>query len=132
MRIIADDCASRYPEEACGILIGTPGNLAQVVEVRPAANVWDGEDEKNRRYLLDPRAQLAAERDAASVGRAVIGFYHSHPDAAPVPSERDRAAAWPVYIYLIVNVTAGKAGDSRAWTLDPAAAAFRPVLLQII
>jgi len=133
MQVIGGDCAARYPEEACGILIGrADGNELCITEARPAANVWDEDDEKKRRYLIDPHAQLAAERDAAAAGLAVIGFYHSHPDAAPVPSERDRAAAWPVYVYLIVNVTTGEVGDAQLWALEPAGEALVPVPLRIV
>ena len=47
----------------------------------------------------------------------MIGIYHSHPDSPAKPSEYDRVHAWPVYVYVIVSVKAGKADDVKAWTL---------------
>ncbi|MGB3768919.1 MAG: metal-dependent protease of the PAD1/JAB1 superfamily, partial [Phormidesmis sp.] len=35
-----------------------------------------------------------------------------------VPSECDRAQAWPTYAYVIVSVCNGKAVDIQNWALD--------------
>lgn len=49
----------------------------------------------------------------------MIGFYHSHPEHPAIPSECDRELAWPEYIYPIVSVPQGCAGDISGWSLDP-------------
>ncbi len=70
------------------------------------------------RYLVDPeslRRALAAEEGG---GPRVLGFYHSHPDAPPLPSETDRELAWPWYHYVIIRVAAGEPEETRAWELD--------------
>ncbi|MFW6088471.1 MAG: Mov34/MPN/PAD-1 family protein [Gemmatimonadota bacterium] len=105
-----------YPHEVCGLLIGEarPDGV-RVRTVRQAPNL---ENERAAdRYELDPRAFLAADEQARAAGFDIVGFWHSHPDAAAVPSETDRAAAWPGYIYLIVSVQAGSATDLRVWSL---------------
>ena len=51
-------------------------------------------------------------------GARVLGFYHSHPDALPLPSETDRELAWPWYLYVIIRVAAGEPEETRAWELD--------------
>ncbi len=106
-----------YPNEACGVLIGT-GDAAErtVAEVRRARNL-----EPRRStdfYVLDPEAFLAADREAREDGLDIVGFWHSHPDSPAVPSETDRARAWPGYVYVIVSVRSGRAGEIRAWTLE--------------
>jgi proteasome lid subunit RPN8/RPN11 len=53
--------------------------------------------------------------DAGSRGLEIIGFYHSHPDHAAIPSATDAALAWEAYCYLIVPITAQGAGAPRAW-----------------
>ncbi len=119
--------ARDYPREACGILLGRVEGRSRVVEgFRSTANRWAGRDD---RYEIDPsslRHALEAEEDG---GSRVIGFYHSHPDSLPVPSETDRKMAWPWYYYLIVRVVAGEAEDARAWELDVESGRFaeRPV-----
>ncbi|MFW6084565.1 MAG: Mov34/MPN/PAD-1 family protein [Gemmatimonadota bacterium] len=105
-----------YPVEACGLLIGKRvGDEVWIRSVREAANLES--DRAATRYELDPQAFLAADREARRMGLDVVGFWHSHPDAPPVPSETDLAAAWPGYVYMIVSVEAGTAKEIRVWSL---------------
>ena len=119
-----------YPEECCGVLIGGAGVEPPRVElVREIANVH--EDERRRRFLLDPRQHLVAQKEARSRGLAVIGVYHSHPDHAAQPSEHDRRHAWPNLRYLIVAVEHGTAGEITAWTLSTDGSAMLPERLAV-
>lgn len=109
-----------YPHEACGLLIGeTTRDAVRVERVQQAPNL-----ERERaadRYKLDPRAFLEADEQARARGLDVVGFWHSHPDAAAVPSQTDLEAAWPGYAYLIVSVRAGRAEDMSVWSLTDGA-----------
>lgn len=109
-----------YPREACGLLIGeaTPDGV-RVEMVRRAPNLET--ERATDRYELDPRAFLDADEQARALALDVVGFWHSHPDTAAVPSETDLAAAWPGYAYLIVSVQAGSAADMRVWSLTDGA-----------
>lgn len=105
-----------YPREGCGLLLGrVEGSDRIVEEARPAANRWEGRDD---RYLVDPETLRRAVDEEAAGGLRVLGFYHSHPDADPVPSPTDRELAWPWYLYLVVPVRGGRAGRPRAWELE--------------
>jgi proteasome lid subunit RPN8/RPN11 len=116
-----------YPEEACGGLLGRPGNgeEVEVVEAAPVTNVR--EHERRRRYLIGPEDVLHLERRAAAAGLQVVGYYHSHPDAPPLPSAFDREHAWPWYVYLIISVENGRAATARAWQLADDREDFKPV-----
>lgn len=119
--------AREYPKEACGILLGRIADGIRVVEgFRPTPNRWSSRAD---RYEIDPDSLRRALEAEECGGSRVIGFYHSHPDAPPIPSETDREMAWPWYHYLIVRVVAGEAEDARAWELEPEADRFteRPV-----
>ncbi len=84
------------PNECCGILIGAGFRINRSVRAR---NTLDSPT----RYLIDPRDQIAAMKSARARGEVVVGFYHSHPSSAPVPSETDRSeATYPGHCYLIV------------------------------
>jgi proteasome lid subunit RPN8/RPN11 len=48
-------------------------------------------------------------------GESLLGYYHSHPTAAAVPSRFDRDVAWPFYTYVIVSLVAPV--TLRAWRL---------------
>jgi proteasome lid subunit RPN8/RPN11 len=118
-----------YPDECCGLLMGTIAAGEGVVhDVYAVPNAWDtgathGLNDtaaftKTRRYWIAPEAMLAAMREARRRNLDIIGIYHSHPDHLAVPSECDRVLAWSQYSYLIVSVEQGTATDCRSWTLN--------------
>ena len=96
-----------YPNEICGVLLGTPGEPRTVAVAHAARNL--NTERARDRYLLDPQDFLAADRRARAIGVEVIGFYHSHPDHPARPSETDRqhAAPWPGYSHIVISVVGG-------------------------
>jgi len=121
--------AEGYPREACGILLGRLDGPRRIVEAfRPAPNRWAGRDD---RFLVDPESLRGALEEEGSGGAAVLGFYHSHPDAPAVPSTCDRTLAWPWYVHVIVEVAEGRSVRARAWEFHCGAGGFeeRPIAL---
>lgn len=115
-----------YPAEGCGVLLGeADGPDRRVGDVHPAENRWPEGGDRGGRYLVDPGTLRRLMDREAEGGPTILGFYHSHPDADPVPSETDRELAWPWYLYLVVPVREGEAGEGRAWQLDEDAGEFR-------
>ncbi len=96
------------------MLIGVAG---QVFESRRAANLSDHPN----RFLLDPRAHVAALREARCRELQVVGFYHSHPHSDPVPSPTDLAeSTYPEALHIIVGLGGGpgeNAMEARAYYL---------------
>ncbi len=89
------------PDECCGLLIGSIGPTGCIEQSRPANNLHAGPT----RFLIDPRDHFAAIHAARDAGREVVGVYHSHPSAPPVPSATDLAeATYDEYVYAIVSV----------------------------
>ena len=134
-----------YPAECCGILLGNAvGDVKDVVEVAALANLRNdpeqaqellpvddpGRETERNRFLIDPREQLRAEKNARARGLTVVGYYHSHPDHPARPSVYDRDHAWPWYSYVIVAVEAGKARDTTSWVLRDDRSAFEPERLE--
>jgi proteasome lid subunit RPN8/RPN11 len=135
-----------YPEECCGLLLGqvminkNNKNEAfsssflqdrhwQIKEVQPTANCWGdieefrqdyGQESKLNRFAIAPQVLLAAQKDCRQRNLSIIGIYHSHPDGQPIPSEFDRAIAWPEYVYLIAAGKQGIFTTSRSWYLNEA------------
>ncbi|MGK7923787.1 MAG: Mov34/MPN/PAD-1 family protein [Spirulina sp.] len=123
-----------YPEECCGIILGKiAGDRKVILDLIPTPNIWneelaqslpkiaglsDREGEKGKNFLIPPEALLKAQKEARDRKAIVLGFYHSHPDAAAIPSEFDRAIAWSDYSYLIIAVNRGKASNVQSWMLD--------------
>lgn len=90
-----------YPNECFGALLGRD---ALVLRAEPVRNLSDQPD----RFDADPHDLLRTERLASSLQMQVIGYYHSHPNGDPGPSERDLAGRiWPdlpPYYHIIVGV----------------------------
>jgi cysteine synthase B len=112
--------ASCYPEECCGVLIGSASD--RVIDAVPLENVQP--DNRQRRFVIDPAAYRAAEALADSRGQVLVGFYHSHPDHPAEPSAFDLEHAWPNFSYPIVAVRDGHAAAMRSWRLRADRAAF--------
>ncbi len=108
-----------FPHECGGMLIGhfAVNGGKTVVELLPMENAME-ESEKHNRVLIVPKDVLRAERYAREKKLDVIGYYHSHPDCAAVPSQFDLDHALPVWSYIIVSVEKGKAADVRSWEME--------------
>jgi proteasome lid subunit RPN8/RPN11 len=116
--LIAEAGAVR-PEETCGLLVGArTGDHFEITRLVPCDNVAPPAL-RARRFDIDPRRVIEEERALRGSGRAVVGFYHSHPTGLPVPSgtDRDYMALWPDSIWVIL----GREGASpiRAWMVEP-------------
>lgn len=115
---IESDALARYPQEACGVLVGertSDPDTSLVRAVRAEQNAHRGS--RARRFEIAPRRLLTIQKQTRDEGLEVLGYYHSHPDSPAVPSARDRAAAWPETSYLIVSVERSKVAELRAWRL---------------
>ena len=118
-RVAVQEHAERgYPDEVCGLLIGSFDGEDKVVrQVVPVENEWEAVDERRRRFLITPDVFARQERQARRDGLEIVGFYHSHPDHPAEPSATDREYAWPLYSYLIQSVVGGHVADFASWRL---------------
>jgi proteasome lid subunit RPN8/RPN11 len=109
--------ATGYPFECCGALIGSEvaAGERRVIEAWPLTNTAAATPE--RRFTIAPDDYRRAEARAAASGAALLGFYHSHPDAPARPSLEDLAHAWPNLDYVIVSILRGQADEISSWRL---------------
>ncbi len=105
-----------YPHECCGGLYGeSAGDAFTVIEAVAFPNTTS--EGPRRRFLIQPSDYRAAEAHARATGRALVGFYHSHPDHPAQPSQYDLDHAWPNMLYTITSVQAGRVERTTAWQL---------------
>ncbi len=97
-----------YPEEACGLLLGSTGStrLDRFVPVKNAAR-------SSRVFELDGLGFMKAEREADDLGLDVVGVMHSHTHTAAYPSATDIAEATKPLLpaswhWLIVSLAWGQ------------------------
>jgi proteasome lid subunit RPN8/RPN11 len=124
---VRDHGRETYPNECCGALIGRDG---EVVESFALPNTTD--EGPRRRFLVRPTDYRAAEARAATTGRELLGFYHSHPDHPARPSQYDLDHAWPVFSYVIVSVLEGEPREVRSWRLREDRSQFDEEEIQLI
>ena len=106
-----------YPHECCGFILGQfkdEGSFG--VEYIPASNVK--EENRERRFLIDPLAYQKAEDEADERDMSVISIVHSHPDHPAKPSDFDLDHAWPGFSYIIISVKLGRTTGYRSWQLN--------------
>jgi proteasome lid subunit RPN8/RPN11 len=90
------------PEEGCALLLGQQrGTTLLLQRIWPCCNRWEPAAERPRRFQLDPREQLLAQRWARDRHLQVIGAAHSHPQSAAVPSSTDLELAFCPTLMLI-------------------------------
>jgi proteasome lid subunit RPN8/RPN11 len=104
-RVIIGNCYDTYPDEACGLFVGTMFNgepTGFVSEARPCRN----EAASSLVYRIDGRDQLAAMRAAEARHEEVVGCWHSHThtDAYPSPTDVAQAKWYPDWVYVIVSL----------------------------
>jgi proteasome lid subunit RPN8/RPN11 len=100
--VVVSHARETVPAECCGVLLGAP---EVVMEARPARNLATDPN----RFLIDPKDHIDARREARARGLDVVGFYHSHPRSAAVPSPTDlEEASYPDHLYLIVGLASAQ------------------------
>jgi proteasome lid subunit RPN8/RPN11 len=123
---IEQEGVAAFPNECCGVLIGRDDvatNRRIVEQLKPLTNSFEAVEQYHR-FRLDPLEYIQADKEAAALGKTILGFYHSHPDHPARPSEYDRQHAWPFYSYVIVSIMNRKPALMTSWVLDEATEQF--------
>lgn len=122
-----------YPYEVCGVFLGRPGE-GRAVKVVAMEN---RETEQPKiRYQIAPEDLLKLMRESRGEGLEIIGYYHTHPDHPPRPSETDRRIAAGglsdgVY-HMVMAVEKGERTHlDTIWIFREALQAFEPEPLEI-
>ena len=120
-----------YPHECCGVMVGSVENgVKTVTELIPAEN--QRTDSPADRYLITPDLLNGLEKKLKGTDRAIVGFFHSHPDVPARPSTYDQDHAWPWYSYVIVSVNKGQAGEIHNWKLRDDRSAFDAEKMELL
>ena len=114
------------PAEGCALLLGRHVEAdLQLQQIWPCCNSWQPAEQRSKRFLLDPREQLQAQRWARDHQLQVIGAAHSHPTSPAVPSRTDRELCLGPTLMLIRTGLdapgdgANNTGQSAAVTPQP-------------
>lgn len=118
---IVAQARAEYPNEACGIVIGS-GVVAEGGEaLRYAA--CRNEAASPYRYVIDSQEALRLSIAADDAGQEFWAIVHSHVRSPAVPSPTDLGLAfWPDALYILVSLAEAEAGPGgkpslRAWRI---------------
>lgn len=108
--------------EACGLIGSRDGNPQHCY---PVTNVAD---QPKRRFLMDPKGQLEAQRAMRDRGEELWAIYHSHPDEPAQPSVTDlQELNYPDALYLIVSLNTRGVLELRGFRMNTG----EPVLVDL-
>jgi [CysO sulfur-carrier protein]-S-L-cysteine hydrolase len=114
--------ASAEPEEGCALLLGRRFDVAwQLRLVWPCCNVWPLPQQRCRRFAIDPREQLHAQKWGRAQGLELLGSAHSHPTSGAVPSGTDRRLC-EISTLMVILGAQDLGGELVAWWLPEAPA----------
>ena len=106
---------SEDPNECCGILAGTNGNISKLYKIRNASP-------SPYRYVMDPQEMLTSIQDADENGIDLVAFYHSHTHSPAYPSETDTRMAvesgWVDFCYVLVSLEDEDKPVVRIYVID--------------
>jgi desampylase len=129
LEAIRDAARRAFPHECCGLVEGvvTPDGW-RALAVHKTKNLAG---DPARHFLIDPEIQFRLLRGLRGTERAIIGCFHSHPDGAPQPSERDREGATDDGFVWLVAGGAPEAFEVKAYVFDAAQNAFGPLAIAV-
>ncbi|MBL8750268.1 MAG: Mov34/MPN/PAD-1 family protein [Planctomycetes bacterium] len=115
------------PDEFVALLGGTVDDDRPDVDTFVALDAQVGRD----CFAVQPPAFARAEAAIRASGRHWLGFVHSHPNGAAVPSLRDRRDAWPHCVQLVVGAATGRPGTVGAFWFDQDGMHTIPLLTKV-
>jgi proteasome lid subunit RPN8/RPN11 len=119
LREIYDHTEASYPNECCGLMIGTMNETRDTREVHAFRKCRNLNTERaHDRYEMDPMCMLKTQREFEASPWDIVGIYHSHPDHPSRPSQTDTDRAWPDYSYIIISVQKGTVAGANTWVLN--------------
>ena len=119
---------SHYPNECCGILVGSFDlEIRQVAEAIPMRNAYEGPQQD--RFEMDPAELRAVDEATRAKGLEFLGTFHSHPDCDAYFSRTDLAHCVPWVPHIVMSVKNGKFDHANAFqpNLDQTEAAEEPL-----
>ncbi len=106
--------AAALPDEFVALLGGTADDRRPDVDTVVALDALVGPDT----FAAEPAAFARAEAAIRAAGRHWLGFVHSHPNGAAIPSLRDRRDAWRNCLQLVVGAAADRPVVVAAYWFD--------------
>ena len=104
-----------YPNECCGVLLGTrSGQDKLVIRQMAVCNLAD-QGSRNVYFRMSPLEILRMEQFARAEQLQIIGFYHSHPDHAAEASAEDVRHMIPGLSYPILSIGSGDLAEIRSY-----------------
>jgi proteasome lid subunit RPN8/RPN11 len=98
-------CRQRIPYETCGIVYGT--ETEGIVTADGYMIIRNRSTSPVDTFSFHPEDWVSVYYQTQKNQRNIVGFFHSHPQSAAVPSLKDEQGAFPWGTYWIVSFARG-------------------------
>lgn len=99
--------------EACGLLSGKDGRIERVYKMK------NDSVSPEHCYFMEPKEQLKIMKEIRRQGQEMLGIYHSHPNSAAYPSDKDvELAFYPEAVYVIVSLANNNQPEIKAYKIE--------------
>ena len=135
MKKLIDAAENAYPEECCGLLVGSAEyvNNQLITRIIPSPNLSSSDTRDS--FEVDPKIRLELMRNLsqAKTDETIIGHYHSHPNSEALPSIKDISMAYePELTWVILAVHNGIVSETRAHMIFKDANTFVEIPLRVV
>jgi desampylase len=102
-------CQRRLPYETCGVLYGTEYLFENKghVTVDGYTLIRNISSTATNAFTFHPEDWIDVYFQAQKNQRNIVGFFHSHPQGAPLPTPKDEQGSIPWKTYWIVSLREG-------------------------
>lgn len=142
-RALAAHALETYPDECCGVLIGTAEGV-EAVRIRNIQDEMHARDPERyprsarTAYAGHPADLKSALERAERPGNRLVAFYHSHPDHAAYFSEEDVRQAtpfgepsYPDACQIVIAVSERRVGEVKAFAWSPPLETYAEIPVRI-
>ena len=109
---LGDYGASQPDAEVCGLLAGSFLDDEKIIEIESFLPIKNISEDTLGLFIIDPTTQLHYMKHVHSLGKHIVGCFHSHPHNVGAPSQIDAKMINEDYSWLIWG---GLDRTIRAW-----------------
>jgi proteasome lid subunit RPN8/RPN11 len=113
IRKMGEHASDVYPQECCGILLGTREKERRIVA--EICRVHNASEQPREHFVIRSDSILDAERMASKKGLEIVGFYHSHPNHSAFLSDEDCDYVMPEMSYPVISVAEKNVTGLKSW-----------------
>ena len=109
------EARATFPRECCGLIEGiVEDDVVRATALHPTRNLAKADN----RFEIDPAEQFRLMRRLRGTETAIVGVYHSHPNATSAPSAHDHVGGGEKGFLWLILALEGEKTDLGAFLCE--------------